>query len=156
MTRPCSWGNCKASKAAIEVWVFGGEQPPKRINCIGRESRSRHTNYTLILRPCRIEFLFWPACRNTVPRVLLCSYITEDFPEFLRYFYSSRSEKFSSFPDKFSPFVSKGIRLVQLPFKIKRRKTSPRWKINWKNRYMDHKHRYLIIWKYEGKDMKFI
>ena len=41
MKRPRNWGNCEASKAAIEVWVFGGEQPPKRINCFGGESVSR-------------------------------------------------------------------------------------------------------------------
>ena len=58
MKRPRNWGNCEASKAAIEVWVFGGEQPPKRINCFGEELTPLHFNYTRILRPCRIEFLF--------------------------------------------------------------------------------------------------
>ena len=41
MKRPRNWGNCEASKAAIEVWVFGGEQPPKRITCIGGENISQ-------------------------------------------------------------------------------------------------------------------
>ena len=58
MKRPRNWGNCEASKAAIEVWVFGGEQPPKRIDCIGGESISLFHNYTLANVSCRIKFLF--------------------------------------------------------------------------------------------------
>ena len=57
MKRPRNWGNCEASKAAIEVWVFGGEQPPKRINCIGGESISLPLNIHWLL--CRVESNFY-------------------------------------------------------------------------------------------------